>query len=90
MTQLADLARLIRSKNAGPFTLTFDVMFEKWQLTTREREVVTRLIDRQDTDTLCAAMTISPETLKTHVRNILGNAECRSRTELIAMLLNPS
>lgn len=28
MTQLADLARLIRSKNAGPFTLTFDVMFE--------------------------------------------------------------
>ena len=71
-------------------SVSFDVMFEKWQLTTREREVVTRLIDRQDTDTLCAAMTISPETLKTHIRNILGKAECRSRTELIAMLLNPS
>jgi len=28
MTKLADLARLIRSKNAGPFELTFDVMFE--------------------------------------------------------------
>lgn len=28
MTQLAELARLIRSKNAGPFELTFDVMFE--------------------------------------------------------------
>jgi hypothetical protein len=27
MTQLAELARLIRSKNAGPFTLTFDIMF---------------------------------------------------------------
>lgn len=28
MTKLADLARLIRSKNAGPFELTFDIMFE--------------------------------------------------------------
>lgn len=28
MTALARLARLIRSKNAGPFELTFDIMFE--------------------------------------------------------------
>lgn len=28
MTALASLARLIRSKNAGPFELTFDIMFE--------------------------------------------------------------
>ncbi|MCI3952093.1 MAG: hypothetical protein K0R53_1590 [Burkholderiales bacterium] len=28
MTRLAALARLIRSKNAGPFELTFDVMFD--------------------------------------------------------------
>ena len=28
MTKLADMARLIRSKNAGPFELTFDIMFE--------------------------------------------------------------
>ncbi len=28
MAILGDLARLIRSKNAGPFMLTFDVMFE--------------------------------------------------------------
>ncbi len=28
MTTLASLARLIRSKNAGPFELTFDIMFD--------------------------------------------------------------
>ncbi|MGG5811127.1 DUF4387 domain-containing protein [Falsiroseomonas sp. CW058] len=28
MAKLGELARLIRSKNAGPFVLTFDVMFE--------------------------------------------------------------
>lgn len=29
MPRLGDLAKLIRSKNAGPFVLTFDVMFEE-------------------------------------------------------------
>ena len=28
MTSLGELARLIRSKNAGPFELTFDIMFD--------------------------------------------------------------
>lgn len=28
MTRLSALARLIRSKNAGPFELTFDIMFD--------------------------------------------------------------
>ena len=28
MAKLGDLARLIRSKNAGPFVLTFDIMFD--------------------------------------------------------------
>ena len=28
MSSLGSLARLIRSKNAGPFMLTFDIMFE--------------------------------------------------------------
>lgn len=28
MTRLQSLARLVRSKNAGPFELTFDIMFE--------------------------------------------------------------
>lgn len=28
MSRLCDHAKLVRSKNAGPFTLTFDVMFD--------------------------------------------------------------
>lgn len=31
MSSLASLARLIRSKNAGPFVLTFDIMFDDVQ-----------------------------------------------------------
>lgn len=29
--RLADIARVIRSKNAGPFELTFDVMFDRME-----------------------------------------------------------
>ena len=44
MSKLASLARLIRSKNAGPFVLTFDIMFDDVQTYSRVRDsgVLTR------------------------------------------------
>lgn len=38
MTRLGDLAQLIRSKNAGPFNLTFDIMFESEEAYRRVRD----------------------------------------------------
>ena len=38
MASLRQLARLIRSKNAGPFVLTFDVMFDDSESYRRVRE----------------------------------------------------
>jgi len=38
MTKLAELARLIRSKNAGPFELTFDIMFDEEERYRRVRD----------------------------------------------------
>lgn len=32
MAKLGDLAQLIRSKNAGPFVLTFDIMFDDYDV----------------------------------------------------------
>ncbi len=52
MAKLGDLASLIRSKNAGPFVLTFDVMFDDPEVYRRvkrsgalSRELVARLYD---------------------------------------------
>ncbi|MBI4194783.1 MAG: DUF4387 domain-containing protein [Betaproteobacteria bacterium] len=45
MTALAKLARLIRSKNAGPFELTFDIMFD--DLATYERVKRSGAISRE-------------------------------------------
>ena len=45
MASLGDLAKLIRSKNAGPFVLTFDVMFadeETWRRVVRSGALTRR------------------------------------------------
>lgn len=38
MAKLGELARLIRSKNAGPFELTFDIMFDDEESFQRVRD----------------------------------------------------
>ncbi len=58
MTKLRDLAKVIRSKNAGPFELTFDVMFddaERYRMV-KESGAVTR-------ESLARAYAIAPETI---------------------------
>jgi Domain of unknown function (DUF4387) len=36
--KLGDLTKLIRSKNAGPFLLTFDILFDNWETYVRVRD----------------------------------------------------
>lgn len=38
MTQLSELASLVRSKNAGPFILTFDILFDDEEKYRRVRD----------------------------------------------------
>jgi hypothetical protein len=45
MTTLGELAKLIRSKNAGPFVLTIDVMFEDKQ--TYQRVLTSKVLTKK-------------------------------------------
>lgn len=45
MATLGELAKLIRSKNAGPFTLTFDIMFG--DEATYRRVLATRVLTKR-------------------------------------------
>lgn len=45
MAKLGDLAQLIRSKNAGAFTLTFDVMFDREEVYRRVK--MSNVLNRQ-------------------------------------------
>ncbi|KPU95865.1 acyl-CoA synthetase [Variovorax paradoxus] len=49
MTALKDLAQVIRSKNSGPFEITFDVMFasaERYRQVERSRVLTRELVAR--------------------------------------------
>ena len=59
MTALARLARLIRSKNAGPFELTFDIMFD--DATTYRRVKESGVLTRE---TIAARYGLPPRNVK--------------------------
>ncbi len=53
-------------------------------LTRREREVLLLLAEGVDTLTVSHALGISPQTVRTHVQNILGKLQLHSRLEAVA------
>jgi PAS domain S-box-containing protein len=56
-------------------------------LTRREREVVTMIALGQETAQIAATLHISPETVRTHVRNAMSKLGARTRAQLVALVL---
>jgi PAS domain S-box-containing protein len=56
-------------------------------LTAREREVVTLIALGKETGEIAAELHISPETVRTHVRNAMSKLEVHTRAQLVAVVL---
>jgi PAS domain S-box-containing protein len=56
-------------------------------LTRREREVVTMIALGRETADIAAELHISPETVRTHVRNAMAKLGARTRAQLVALVL---
>ncbi len=56
-------------------------------LTEREREVVTLIAMGLDTGDIAGELHISPETVRTHVRNAMGKLNVHTRAQLVAVVL---
>jgi DNA-binding NarL/FixJ family response regulator len=56
------------------------------ELTPREREVLSLLVEGQDASGIAAALVISPETARTHIQRILRKLGVHSRAEAIALI----
>jgi DNA-binding CsgD family transcriptional regulator len=56
-------------------------------LTKREREVVILIALGQDTAEIAKELHISPETVRTHVRNAMSKLGARTRAHLVAIVL---
>jgi len=93
-----DLVRAIRSAHTGRATLSPEVaqaLVENTNLppapgldlTEREREVLTLMIEGLNNTQIAGRLTVSPATIKTHVSNILSKLGVASRTEAVTLAL---
>lgn len=93
-----DLARAIRDAHAGRATLSPEaaqaLVHAAGQppkpgldLTGREREVLTLMIEGLNNTQIAARLTVSPSTVKSHVSNILSKLGVASRTEAVTLAL---
>jgi len=53
VVKLGDIAKIVRSKNAGPFTLTIDIIFES-------KRCYEQVLDRINADLVAEAYNIDP------------------------------
>jgi len=93
-----ELARAIRAAHAGRATLSTEAAQALVQtanqppapgldLTQREREVLTLMIEGLNNTQIAGRLTVSPSTIKSHVSNILSKLGVASRTEAVTLAL---
>jgi NarL family two-component system response regulator LiaR len=93
-----ELARAIRSAHAGRGTLSPEAAQALVQnstkppkpgldLTERELEVLTLMIEGLNNTQIAGKLTVSPSTIKSHVSNILSKLGVASRTEAVTLAL---
>lgn len=59
-------------------------------LSEREREILHHVARGERNDDIAAALFISPQTVQTHVRNVLGKLEVHSKLEAVALAVRHS
>jgi len=94
----SELARAIRAAHSGRATISPEAAQALVQqahqspvpgidLTEREREVLTLMIEGLNNTQIAGRLTVSPSTIKSHVSNILSKLGAASRTEAVTLAL---
>ena len=58
-------------------------VFEKYDFSTREKEIATLIIEGKSDKEIASQLNISPQTVATHNKKIFKKADVHSRVELI-------
>jgi DNA-binding NarL/FixJ family response regulator len=80
----ATLARLLHQV-AREREVHREVLARFATLTDREREILRYVAEGRRNDDIASALFISPQTVQTHVRNVLGKLEVHSKLEAVAL-----
>jgi DNA-binding CsgD family transcriptional regulator len=85
--------------SAGPHICVFAEPFQsrdalreasrRYQITRRETEVLTLLVQGSATTEIAAALSIQESTVQDHIKNIAAKTNSRNRTEIVAKVLGP-
>ncbi len=93
-----DLVRAIRAAHAGRATLSPEAAqalvetanqppLPGLDLTEREREVLSLMVEGLNNTQIAGRLTVSPSTIKSHVSNVLSKLGVASRTEAVTLAL---
>ena len=82
----AGLLGTVLAATQDPFSDPLGQLFG--QLTEREREVLQMMVSGLDRQAMAARLYRSPDTVKTHIRNIAAKLGTQSATEAVAVALN--
>ena len=82
------LAIYVTLAESDPWTVTAPRPALERALTNREREVVTLIAAGHETSQIAEELNISPETVRTHVRNAMSKLGARTRAQLVAVALS--
>jgi NarL family two-component system response regulator LiaR len=93
-----ELAQAIRAAHSGRATLSAEAALALVQtarlpsapgldLTEREREVLSLMVEGLNNTQIAGRLTVSPSTIKSHVSNILSKLGVASRTEAVTLAL---
>ena len=80
------LAGTLVQPSSGPDLACLQVAGEFEILTPREREVLQLIVAGQTNRQIANCLVVSPETVKTHVRHVLGKMGVNRKAELRALL----
>ena len=80
------LAGTLVQTSSGPDLARLQVAGEFEILTPREREVLQLIVAGQTNRQIANCLVVSPETVKTHVRHVLGKMGVNRKAELRALL----
>ena len=75
---------------AADETFFLDSIGEFGELTTRQREIVTRLLAGERVGGIARDMYLSPSTIRNHLSAVFRKFGVHSQVELISLLKNPS
>ena len=81
------LAVYVADANGGPKRFSRPGRCDARALTDREREVVRLIALGRETNRIADALSVSPETVRTHVRNAMRKLGVHTRAQLVAVCL---